>query len=374
MYFVDLRETVELKVSGDLPLNSVPYVLVRKENDRHWTVQPRAKRVSGTAAFLTEIEFGRTDDLGQRFEVQAILAQGQLPRGAIPSATLNRSVLSSSRTVWVQRRDASPIIRITRVGDTQLFGSVLPPVKLQTPVEIRAYGALPPSHAIGLAVQPVEPDWNERRWVMMEVLKRESGLIVGYFGLPGMHNQYKFVTSAFVAPLDHFPPHNQGISPADWQQYGRWFLAETQQVRVIRWEGAFKILSIGREPIPDGFKATVQCAKRCAVRGAVPGPLKPNEKVWLLAYPNEGDPWVAAWTPHLDEGGRWNLGLADFAPGESFASFQVVAVISTDDPARHAAGKLIAWLQDQKQRTSPVTVTVRRSLATGATRQGGLAE
>ncbi|RDE52178.1 MAG: hypothetical protein DVS81_02810 [Candidatus Accumulibacter meliphilus] len=364
------REPVEFMARGEWPLHAVPYVLVRQQNGQYWIVQSDASRVGSTGVFLADVEFGKSGDLGQRFEVRAILAKGHLPRGELLTSTLNRTLLSTSRSMIVQRRQA-PIIAIARVGKTDLYGNVLAPVKLQTPVEIRAEGALPPSHAIGLAVQPVEPAWTDRRWVMIDVLRSGSGSIVGHFGMEAMHDQYKFVLTAFVAPLKQFPPQGQstGITAAEWIKYSQWFLAEATPVRVIRWEGAFKILSVGRVPIPDEFRATVRCAERCEVRGAVPGPLKVGEKIWLLAYPNQGEPWVAAWTAHLDEGGRWNLGLADFAPGASLDSFEVLAVISTENPAKRAPLSLIGWLQDQAQRTSPVTVATRQLLTGSATRQ-----
>jgi hypothetical protein len=376
VYFVDFRAPIQFKVSGEFPFAGVPYVLVRKENDRHWNVQPTAKRI-GTSEFLAEVEFGKSGDQGQHFEVQAVIAQGQLPRGELPESTLSRTILSFSRAVAVQRRHGPPIIAITRVGGTDIYDGVLPAVKLQTPVEIRSEGALPPAHAIGLAIQPVEPA-TDRRWIMFDVLKGESGHIVGHFGQEGMNDRYKFVLTAFVAPLEHFPPRakgsSEGILADDWKNYSKWFLAESLPLRVVRWEGAFKILSIGRESIRGEYepRETIKCAKRCEVRGAVPGSLRPHEKIWLLAYPNQNEPWVAAWTASLDDGGRWNVGLADFSPGVSSGSFKVIAVISSDDPVKRSPAGLNAWLQDQGQRTFPVTVTIRSDSLSGATRQEGL--
>jgi hypothetical protein len=190
--------------------------------------------------------------------------------------------------------------------------------------------------------------------------------ITSYFGTGEQGEDFfRYTVSVFVAWRDQLPPRGRPIPPEEWEQYQSRFLAESRLVPVVRWEGDFRIKSIGSlDVLPD---RVLLVSPQEDVHGAVQRKLQRGERIWIVCVPRNGEPWVAGSTRRLLPSGQWTVNTAALWPQGKPLRFDVVAVLSDTTPplpaSQPSAGKhfseLRAWVYDEERPRYSVPVQVK---------------
>lgn len=357
-YYANRREIVSGKIVGAAPPGVSLHPLVRHEGNEKWEVQSGALKTSDRGAgWKAEVRFGDQSDTGESFELRVVASREPLPIGTISFDILSRNALSMSEILRVRRRVNGVAVWVAYINNKPVYGNELIDVKLQAPVEVRAR-ARPNDALLGVAVQPVRP-WTDRRWVMDSTVMGNEGNIVAHFGRLGLDDFFEFEVVAFVAWPDEFPPRTVGITQADWERLEGRFLAKSRVVRVVRWEGEFKILEIDGKRVIPGL--TVPTDPQADVYGAVSRPLAQGEKVWIICLPKGGEPWVAGWTDEIHPAGRWVVNAGQLAQPGQPRDMDLVAVIAADDPTKVEPKNLRRWIYQTRRPLKSVRVVAGRN-------------
>lgn len=331
------------------------HTLVRREGAEKWEVQTAARNATGSgrgSGWRAEVRFGDQTDGGGNFELRVVASREPLPLGNISFDILSRNALSMSDIVRVRRRIEGAAVWIAYVNNLPVYGDEMIDVHLQAPVEVRAR-ALPPETRVGLAVHPVRP-WTEQHWVMDDTAIQSGGSIVAHFGRVGLDEFDEFDVLAFVAWNDDFPPRGVGIPRGAWEQIENKFLAKSKIVRVMRWEGEFKIMEIDEKRVIP--RLTLLVDRQSDVYGAVSKPLVNGEKVWIICLPKGGEPWVAGWTDELHPAGRWVVNAAQLWREGQPGLIDLVAVIASEDPTKVNPKDLRSWIYQTRRPIKTVRV------------------
>jgi hypothetical protein len=364
-YYVDPRESVALSLSGPLPRRARLYPLVRREGASAWIVQPEAVAMgsrNGTGKWLAEVRFGAHSETGARLEMMVIAAAEPLPPLPLPTGLRRASTLAESSIIRVERRAGRPSVGVSRIGGTEIRGDQELEVHEMATVEVVARD-LPATSRAGVVIHPIDTD---RRWVMNDVFGDGTHEVTSYFGTGEQGEDFfRYTVSAFVAWRNQMPPRDRPIPPQEWEEYQSRFLAESRLVPVVRWEGDFRIKSIGGLAVlPD---RALLVSPQEDVHGAVQRKLQNGERIWIVCVPRNGEPWVAGSTRRLLSSGQWTVNAAALWPPGKPLRFDVVAVISAARPplpARQpAAGEhfsaLRAWVYDEERPRHSVHVQVK---------------
>src|SRR5262245_21504308 len=313
---VNHREVVSGRLTGGpVPIQASLHPLVRHDGEQRWEVQPDALNVSnhhGSAAWKAEVRFGSQSQEGEEFDLRIVASREPLPIGPVSEAVLSRNGLASSDVIRVRRRIiTAPFVWISHIDGSPVYGDVPHAVELTAPVSIGSRNS-PPRAWIGLAIHPIKP-WTDRRWLMVDTTSGSQSVIYGHFGTLGMNNFDEFEVTAFVAWREDFPPRAIGIPQVQWEQYRTRFLAESQVVKAIRWEGAFEIDEIDDIPVVPG--TGLQVDEQTDIHGTIDKRRKRTYmdgggKVWIVCIPKREEPWVAGWTQTILPAGRWAVNAA----------------------------------------------------------------
>jgi hypothetical protein len=361
-YYANRREIVSGNIAGSAPPGMSVHPLVRREGADKWEVLTAALRTGGGgrgSGWKAEVRFGNQADEGGNFELRVVASREPLPVGGISFDILSRNALSMSDLIRVRRRIEGAAVWLAYVNNTPVYGNELIDVHVQAPVEVRAR-AVPPETRIGVAVQPVKP-WTDHHWIMEETVVRGGGHIVAHFGRVGLDDFHEFEVLAFVAWEDDFPPRGIGIQQAAWEKIENKFVAKSRVVRVIRWEGEFKIIEIDGKRVSPQLVLPVDAQSDIA--GAVSRPLAGGQKVWIICLPKGGEPWVAGWTDELHSAGRWVVNAAQLRREGQPKLIDVVAVIATEDPTKVSPQDLRQWIYQGRRPKKTVRVLVTGSAA-----------
>jgi hypothetical protein len=361
-YYAGRREIVSGRLLGSVPFALSLYPLVRREGAQKWEVQTVALNATARGdgwEWKAEVRFGDQTDDGGSFELRVVASREPLPAGVLSFDILSRNALSMSDVIRVRRRVEGTAVWIPYINNIAIYGNDLIDVKLQAPVEVRSR-ALPQEAQIGVAVQPTKP-WTDRRWVMDGTVSDGEGVIYAYFGRLGLDAFDEFEVLAFVAWQDDFPPRGVGIPQAGWERLENKFIAKSRVVRVIRWEGEFKIAEIGgKKVIPH---LILPADRQTDIYGSVSKPLNAGEKVWIICLPRGGEPWVAGWTEQMYPAGRWVVNAAQLWKEGQPNLTDVLAVIAADDPTKVSPTDLRSWIYQTRRPLHSVRVLVTNTSA-----------
>ena len=344
----DQRAQLLGTVLGGLPPGAHLYPLVRRDGEDLWEVQGEAINLRGTYAdWKAEVRLGTAVDKGKRYMLQVSAAYGRLPLGRISADVLARNVVTSSSVLSVVRRVTNPYVWISGVNGRAVHqdSNEVLDVSYQTPIEVKA-NDLPQGACIGVAIQPVKP-WTDRKWVMLDCVPDESGVVTGHFGMPGLTKHAQFRLWSFIAW--ELPTPGVAIPPEEWKRNEDDFLAESRPVTALLWDSDIRIDEI------DGIQAVhnsiIAADEQAEVSGSISRSLQSAEKVWLICIPRTFDPWIAGWTRTWRDGGKWVLHAAQLGKPGLPALFDLVAVVSSEDPRSIEASKLREWVYEARERS-----------------------
>ncbi|HEX4964582.1 MAG TPA: hypothetical protein VF173_27445 [Thermoanaerobaculia bacterium] len=357
-YYVDSRESVAVRVSGQLSSYVRLYALVRPLGATAWTVQQGAVRPAKKAVqgeWKAEVRFGEPSDAGGRFELLVIATAEPLPPVALPEGLRVASTLAESAVVHLERRKGRPYVGISRIGGKPVYDDQEIEVRDEAAVIVTVRD-LPAESRAGVVVHPMGAD-TDRRWVMSDVSSGDRGEIKTYFGT-GRRGEdfFRYTVSAFVAWKDEIPPPNVDIPPHEWQTYHSRFLAESHLVRVIRWEGELRIKAIGSLDVQSDLVLVI--GPQEDVHGAVDRKLRPDEQIWIVCIPWRDKPWLAGHTSRLFPSGQWVINAARLWTEGGPTTFDLVAVVATGNPGPLQGDALRAWVYDQEHPRHSVRVRI----------------
>lgn len=342
---VSAKETLAGSVSGITKPMTV-YTLVRLEGQRDWTVQEGASRLApGATRWQQEARFGYESQEGLTFELRSIVTSARLPSGTLPLGVLDRATVASSKTIYARRaiKGKRPLIWITSVNGQAVYGEKITEVQEESPVEIETRD-LPEGAEIFVAVQPIKP-LNQNHWVMDDSLIARQGAINTHFAEPGTFDNHIFEITAFAAWPGNAPPAGRTLGEDEWDCYRAGFLAQSRVVRAIRWNGKLRIEQILTSTPSQGR------ANRTLLRGDIYGTvdryLKGEERVWVIALPATGTPWIAGWARTQSREHVWIVKSAQLSSATA-SGVSFVAVVSASDPRNVQPGELWSWVQDSK--------------------------
>lgn len=342
---------------ASLPLNVRLQPLVRAAGEKLWNAQSLA-RTAGRG-FEVDVDFASKFSGVDSIELAVGAFREALPTGPVPEGIVRRSLLALSEPLLIRLWSGAPRAYVTHVGERRTDD--IPPFEVgcQTPVSVRTL-SFPPGAVVLLTVHPMQP-WTDRIWVMPETLHSAQGTIMSHIGRCGEDDSFKFeITAAVLWPEDLPPFRQDGIQLLQWQEYSKRFLNQSAPVNVVRWEGAERITHIGalRVPPTDTTTFVVAAEPQTEVLGTVRRSLQQGEKIWLIALPQAGEPWVAGWTERIEEGGRWRVVVTQLSQKDKVAIFDLVAVLSDGDPKSKDRLEMIEWIFQAQFSAHPVRVRV----------------
>jgi hypothetical protein len=350
-------ESLLVEILNSLPRGAHIYTAVR-QNGGHWEVGDGIERPGANTAFRLACRFGSQEDDLALFDLRVFAHRENLPRGPVPDVLLSNSgVLAISPIFRVQRVSTNrPTLAVTQVGHEEIWDTSTPWVYDESAVHIYAT-KLPIGARIGLVVRPTRP-LNNYRWVQTDELEA-PGDIDSYWGDPGYHAFVRFSVTAFVVESEaDFPPRGVPISAAEWASYTAKFLSVSQPVTVVKAGDHFTVEEVNNRRLPPGGRAIAE--PQADIRGLLDRPIASGERIWLVCAPGDGTgakPWVAgATTDGVDN--AWTAKAVQLWTRGQPSTFDLLAVLTSDDPNRIDPKQLRDWVNLHKHAVNTVTLQI----------------